>query len=352
MYLQKFNMEAILMKKIFCFTLILMLFLFSLPASAKMKKLGQAGMSFLNIDGSARAAAMAGVFGAAKNDLGSVFYNPAGLASVEGTAFFLNSTSWIVDTKVAHIAVSHNAGKFGVFGLALQSMDYGDFNGTTISESDERGYSDIDVGDVGGISLGLAYGISMTDKFSIGGSIKMVSQNLGANDTYIGDAVKETGKENKTSTVAYDFGTLYDTGIKSIQLTMAIRNYSSQQLYENEEFQIPQTYRIGIAANLFEFLPIGDPSANSLVLAVEGVDATDRIEYMNTGLEYSLLGMIDLRGGYSFQRSEDNTGGLNAGAGLNMANFGLPIDGRLDISYSDYGSAFGSVMRFSLQGSF
>jgi hypothetical protein len=66
-------MEAILMKKMFYLSLILMMFLYSMPASAKMKKLGQAGMSFLNIGGSARASAMADVFGFAKNDLSSVF---------------------------------------------------------------------------------------------------------------------------------------------------------------------------------------------------------------------------------------------------------------------------------------
>lgn len=340
------------MKKMFYLSLILMMFLYSMPASAKMKKLGQAGMSFLNIGGSARASAMADVFGFAKNDLSSVFYNPAGLASVDGTAFYLNSTSWIADMKVANIAVSHNTGNMGTFALSIQSMDYGDFNGTAISETDARGYTDIEVGDIGALAVGLGYGISMTDKFSIGGNVKWVTQQLGVNDTYIGDALDETGKKNDISTLAYDFGTSYDTGIKSIQLTMSIRNYAAQQLYESEEFQIPQTYKIGIAANLFELLPIGDPAANSCILAVEGVDSQDRTEFMNAGLEYSLMNLIDLRGGFSFQRSQDDAGGLNAGGGLKLANLGLPIDGRLDISYSDYGSIFGSVMRFSLQGNF
>jgi len=70
------------MKKI-CFLLILTLFIWAAhPAQAEMKKLGQAGMTFLAIGGSARAAGMANVFDWAQNDLGSVFYNPAGLATV------------------------------------------------------------------------------------------------------------------------------------------------------------------------------------------------------------------------------------------------------------------------------
>ncbi|NOY60074.1 MAG: PorV/PorQ family protein [Calditrichaeota bacterium] len=340
------------MKKNLFIFLVLMIFMISLPASARMQKLGQAGMNFLSIGGSARAAGMANVFGFAKNDLASVFYNPAGLASVDRTAFFLNSTSWLAGMKIAHVAVSHNAGKYGVFAFTLESMDYGDFNGTAISDTDARGYSDISVGDVSGLAAGLAYGIQMTDKFSIGGGVKMVAQQLGMNDTYIAGAVDVTGKKNKVSTIAYDFGTMYDTGIKSIRLTMDIRNYAAQLLYENEEFQLPQTYKIGMSANLFELLPIGDASENSFILAIEGVDPLSRPAYLNAGLEYSLMNMIDLRTGYSFQRSQDGTGGLNAGAGLKLSSFGLPLDGRLDFSYSDYGSILGSVMRFSLQGSF
>lgn len=242
---------------------------------------------------------MANTFGFAKNDLASVFYNPAGLASVDGTAFFLNSTSWLANMKAAHIAVSHNTGKYGVFALALQSMDYGDFRGTIISDTDARGYTEVDVS---GLSAGLAYGIQMTDKFSLGGGIKMVAQQLGVNDIYVAGEIDHSGKENKVSSIAYDFGTAYDTGIKSICLSMSIRNYSSQILYENEEYQLPQTYKIGMSANLFELLPVGDASTNSLLLAIEGVDPLGRTEYLNAGLEYSLMNMIDLRTGYSFQR--------------------------------------------------
>lgn len=341
------------MKKYFGIYSIIFCVLLSHPAlSQGMKKLGQAGMTFLSLGGSARAAAMANVFDFAKNDLGSVFYNPAGLASVQGTAIFLNNTNWIDDINVFHVALSYNADKFGVFGLTLQTIDYGDFNGTAISDSDPRGYTDIAVGDVSGLAVGIAYGIQMTDKFFIGGGVKLAYQKLGVNDIYVAGTVTETGKENKASTVAYDFGTMYDTGLRSIRLTMSIRNYSAQVLYENEEFQLPQTYRIGISANLFELLPFGNEAGNNLTVAVEGVDMLGRNEFLNAGLEYSLLKLIDLRTGYAFERAQDNTGGLSAGLGINWDGLNLPFNGSFDISYSDYGSLLGSVMQFSIQGSF
>lgn len=318
----------------------------ALPAQAKMKKLGQAGMTFLGIGGSARASGMADVFDFAKNDLGSVFYNPAGLATVEKRAFFFNYTQWIADMSVSHMAISYNTERYGVFALHAQLMDYGDFKGTAISDTDPRGYVDVDVGDVNGMAIGLGYGISLTERFSIGGNIKWVNQKLGSNDTYVGDVLETTGKENKISDVAFDFGTMYDTGIKSIQLTMSIRNYAGQQLFENEEFQLPQTYKIGVAANVFEFIPMGE--AHMATLAIEGVNPHDRPEYVRLGLEYSFTNMLFLRAGWAPNRSEDDVGGLSAGAGfkLNTENF----VGNIDLSYSDFGSILGSVLRLSVSG--
>lgn len=338
------------MKKIFCISLLLIIILVSLPATAKMKKLGQAGMSFLTVGGSARATGMGEAFNFAKNDLASVFYNPAGLASIQNRAFYFNYTDWIADMSVTNAALAWNTGKFGVFAVHTQLMNYGDFNGTTISTSDPRGYADIDVGDVSGMSLGLGYGYQMTDKFALGGNIKYVNQKLGANDTYVGGVINGTGKQNKIGSMAYDFGTSYDTGLKSITLSMCIRNYASQQLYENEEFMIPQTYKIGISANLFELLPLSLGKDHSAIVALEGVDPADRPEYMNYGLEYTFVEKVSLRGGWSTQRREDGIGGLCLGGGVKLGSAGT--NGRLDVSYCDFGSALGSVMRVSIGGSF
>jgi hypothetical protein len=337
------------MKKI-CFLIILILFIWSVqPAQAEMKKLGQAGMTFLSIGGSARAAGMANVFDWAQNDLGAVFYNPAGLASVEKRAFFFNYTQWIADMSVSHMAVSWNAGAYGTFALHAQLMDYGDFNGTAIANN-EAGYVDIDVGTVSAMSIGIGYGIKMTDLFSIGGNIKWVSQNLGENDTFTGDELDESGKKNKISDIAFDFGTAFHTGFRSIMLTMSIRNYAGQQLYENEEFQIPQAYKIGLAADMWQVFDYSPGSDQSAWLAVEFNDAHDRPEFVNVGLEYGLMSMLNLRLGWEGSRAADDVGGFAAGAGF-MLNTDA-FSGKIDVSYNDMGSVLGSVLRFSISGAF
>lgn len=338
------------MKKICSVSLLILMFTVINPAHAGMKQLGQAGMTFLNIGGSARASGMANVFDFAKNDLGSVFYNPAGLATVENRTFYFNYTQWIADMSVSHIAFSWNFGNIGVFALHGEFMDYGDLEGTVIDPTVSVGYRDIgNLNDVSAMSIGVGYGIKLTDKFSIGGNIKYFSQKLGHVDTYVGDALETSNKTNQVGDLAFDFGTLYDIGIRSLVLTMSIRNYSSQQLYENEEFQIPQTYKIGIAADMITLFSKPNES-HKVLLAVEGVDSRETPQYMNVGVEYTWLDMVALRFGWNTNRSRDDLSAYSLGAGytFNSSSF----LGKIDISYSAFDSDLGNVLRFSLSGSF
>ena len=335
------------MKK-FCLLFILILLVWTVqPAQAEMDKLGQAGMTFLSIGGSARAAGMANVFDWAQNDLGSVFYNPAGLATVEKRAFYFNYTQWVADMSVSHMAISWDTGQYGVFALHAELMDYGTFNGTAIA-TNEQGYVDIDVGDVNAMSVGIGYGIKLTDLFAIGGNIKYVSQKLGTTDTYIGDEIEDAGKANEISDIAFDFGTSFRTGWRTLMLTMSIRNYASQQIYENEEFQLPQTYKIGVAADLWQIFDYSPGADHTAWLAIEGNDPHDRPEFMSVGLEYGMANMLFLRLGYAGQENVD--GGFGAGAGFNLNTDSFT--GKIDVSYSDFGSVLGSVLRLSIAGSF
>ncbi len=337
------------MKKIFSVSLLVLVFIITDPALAGDKyNAGQAGMTFLSIGGSARAAGLANILDFAKNDLGSVFYNPAGLGSVENRAFYFNYTKWIADMSIMNMAISWNFDNYGVFALHGQIMDYGNFNGTTIAEN-SLGYSEVDVGNVAAMSLGLGYGIQMTDQFYIGGNVKWVSQELGKNDTYVGGEVETAGKLNSIGDFAFDFGTMYDTDIKSIMLTMSIRNYSSQQLYENEEFVIPQTFKIGVAADLMEL--ISDPNEDHKVfLALEGVDQRDRPQYLNAGLEYTIIKMVVLRAGWASNLNSDGMTPITVGAGFILDSSSFL--GKVDFSYSSFDSALGNTLRFSISGSF
>jgi len=337
------------MKKIFIVSFLILLFITTNPAFAGGKQsVGQAGMTFLSIGGSARAAGMADILDFAKNDLGSVFYNPAGLGTVEKRAFYFNYTQWIADMSVAHMAISWNFDNIGVFALHAQIMNYGDFNGTAIAQN-TQGYTTVDVGTISAMALGLGYGIQMTEQFSIGGNVKWITQDLGQNDTYIASEIETSGKVNSIGDFAFDFGTMYDTDIRSIMLTMSIRNYASQQLYENEEFIIPQTFKIGVAADLMELF--SDPNKDHKVyMALEGVDARDRTQYLNVGVEYTLIQMVVLRAGWASNRNKDDMSPFTVGAGFILDSSSFL--GKVDFSYSSFDSALGNTLRFSISGAF
>ena len=95
---------------------------------------------------------------------------------------------------VMDFGVAYHLTNIGTFALAFRSMDYGDFTFTEVALN-SWGYQEVDgAGDVGGMMIGLAYGRKLTDKFSVGGQFKYVSDKLGAMNTI--DAITGVITEN------------------------------------------------------------------------------------------------------------------------------------------------------------
>ncbi len=319
--------------------------LWSVPGQAQtMKKLGQAGMTWLTIDPCARGAAMGSVMDWVQGDPNAAFYNPAGLAEIEGGAFSLNTTQWIADMTKYDAVVAYSLGIWGTFGISIQSMDYGDILGTVIANNDQ-GYEDTGMLDVGAYSVGLVYSKTLTERFTIGGVLKYTSQKLGSN------LVDDEMKANEVTAASFDFGTIYDTGIKSFIITMSIRNFSGQLLYEGDEFTLPLTYKIGLSLDMVEFLPAISDLSSGWRIAVEGVDSRDRPNHINVGTEFGIMDLAFVRAGYSYREGGfSEEGGLSAGLGLKIGSGSMAL--QLDYAYSTFSSALGDVHRFSLVGYF
>ena len=92
-------------------------------------------MNFLNIGIGAKAAGMGYSFITDASDPSDIFWNPAGLARLNGTQGFLDINDWIADIKQYSFAFSQDLGNAGVLGLSFTSMDYGTMYGTTIDLS-------------------------------------------------------------------------------------------------------------------------------------------------------------------------------------------------------------------------
>ena len=291
-------------------------------------KLAQTGMKFLSFSPDARAAALGDAFTAKTGGASSLFYNPAGMARLEGMNIVVGSTQWIAD-------ITYNAGGFayasnaGVFGVSYMSVDYGELQGTTRSSSD-AGYEDTEKFTPTASVIGLGYAFAPTDRFSIGGQIKFASEQLG---TALLDA--DGGKEKlDMSTTAFDFGLMYQMDWRNLMIAMSARNFSESLKYAEEAFELPLTFRMGVAADLVENLSVSLVNENP-----RDYHTTTRV-----GVEYSLMNMLAIRAGYVTPSDEKKhaSSGLNFGAGFNMA--GLSVD----VAYTDFG-VFDSVMRFGVQ---
>lgn len=324
--------------------LLLLLAWLACPASLDaQQKLAQTGMKFLNVEPDPRAAAMGGAFTGLEGSSTSAFFNPAGTARIPGFAnVFVGYTTWIADIK--HIfgsaSFSPSGGDYGVLTLSLQSVDYGSLE-QTIFYNNFRGYLDLGSFNPKGLVLGLGYARALSEKFSVGGTVKYVSQSLGSSITYLSSSAVERSYFD-AGLYAFDLGVLYKTGFRSLALGMCLRNFSKEARFVDEGFQLPLTFRIGFSMDAADLTEL-DRSVHSLLVAVDFEHPRDFQEQVKIGGEYMYQRTVALRAGYVFPADEH---GFSFGLGLRQ-NVEGDLGMGVDYSYTPFG-VFGGVHRVSL----
>lgn len=301
------------------------------------EKLAQTGFQFLSVSSDARGVALGDAMTTVDGGSGSLFFNPAGMSRMGRLIdVAISWNEWLADIRhnAISIAISPFMGRYGVIGMSLISVDYGDIQGTMVW-GNEEGWIDTEILNPTAFAVGIGYGIALTDKFSVGGQIKYAGQQLGKSVVPVGDSLGV--KKNIAFAPAFDFGTIYRTGFKSLAFGMSVRNFSSEIKYEEEGFQLPLTFSIGISMDMTDLFY--ETGAHSLLLSVDAVHPRDYHEYINLGLEYRLMDMLLVRWGYMPDRDERV---FAYGFGLNL--FGLNID----YSYTPY-ERFDDVQRITLR---
>ena len=107
--------------------------------SPTITKTGTTAASFLKIGVGARSIAMGGAYTAAANDVSSIYWNPAGLASMGGSQAMFNHVNWIADVQYDVAAAALPVEGFGTIGASFASMNVGDMDVTTVSEPEGTG---------------------------------------------------------------------------------------------------------------------------------------------------------------------------------------------------------------------
>ena len=306
-------------------------------AASGQTKLAQTGFNFLGVSSDARSSGMGDAVNSLSGFSGALSHNPASMAEMPtffSSAFSFNK--WIADINYlsASAIIKPFSGDLGVIGISLQSVDYGEVEGTMVANN-EQGYIDTKIIKPTALAIGIGYAKMLNDKFSIGAQIRFAYQSLGESTVPVGDGTTSI-KENKANAIAYDFGTIYKTGIKSIAFGMSVRNFSSEVKYEEEGFQLPLIFTVGVSANLLDFFDLLGTD-QSLILSIDSTHPRSHPEQVKVGLEYQFMKILSLRGGYVSGNSEDDFT-----FGLGVSSFGVEFD----YAYTPFG-VFDNVQRFT-----
>lgn len=317
----------------FSIILVLAFALLSTVSAQSFAKVGIVGGQFLKIGVGAEIVGMGSSAMATVDDAQAMFWNPGGLTSVKNTSVYLSQVSWFADINYINAAAARKFGRLGVFGLSLSYLSSGDMDITTYDHQDGTGetfgYSDL--------ALGFSWARNLSDRFSFGGTIKYVSEDFGFEDDVDGTAVKARA-------FAFDIGTQYITGLKSLKMGLAIQNFGSElspagsfkditgfdsktQDYittaarDFKSYPLPMVFKVGIMMDLL------DMANHKLTVAADAIHPSDNEERVNMGAQYSLYNTLQLRGGYI----------LNADAATFSFGAGFTLKGaQVDYAFSQY----------------
>lgn len=304
----------------------------SFSQSTGIDKVGTTSFQFLKVMSDARATGMGEAAITTTKTSNAVFWNPAGLTSVESFDVSTSYVQWFFDVKHYAFAAAYNLDEYGTIGAQVLVTDLGEIPVTRVDylfRNDNGTYNPGITGESvspGSQVFGLSYAKKLTDKFSFGLTIKYAMEDLVA---------------EKTSSIIFDGGVLYNTGYKSIEIGASLRHFGPDVKFVNKEYPLPQTFTIGISAELFSSY---DPllftvDGQSLLFAYNLSQPRDYSQQHHLGIEYSFHDLLFLRAGYKINFDEE---GLSLGAGVNYAGV------RVDYSFNDYGEYLDSVHRITV----
>lgn len=273
-------------------------------------KVGTIGGQVLKIGIGARAVAMGSSFVSVADDATAVYWNPAGIARIQKGVLSINHTEWLAGISYTQAAyLFHTRFLPGTIGVSARSLYMDSQPIRTVFRPEGEGRS-FDAGD---LAVGLTYGRSLTDKFSAGIGASYLQSSLA---TY------------SASAVVFDFGTLYNTGYRSLRIGMSIQNIGSNMTFIDDDVKMPTVFRVGMSMNLYE-------SGNHLVLmAGDFSHPPDNNERASWGMEYGFKEFFFVRSGYQFNYDLER---FSAGLGFKLAA-ALNSEARVDYAYTDMGS--------------
>jgi len=292
----------------------------------------QSTYEFLRIDISPRAASLAGSYVSNSDDPNVIFYNPAGINSLEGMPVSFSYVKYLsgLGINLAGFSMSKDFEGIGRFATGISYINYGNFEGKDEYGADTKDFS------VGEVAFLLGYGNSLDENFHYGANAKFIYSSFA---------------EASSSALALDLGLQYVFPEQLINIGFSILNIGGQMSsYFNTKEDLPLDMRLGISKRL-EHLPLRLYLSFNKLNEDDG-KFSDRFKTFTVGAEFNLSKVLRLRLGYDNEKRKELKIGTTAGlAGFNIG-VGAVISGyNFDYAYSSWGEV-GSLNRIGISTTF
>lgn len=272
-----------------------------LSAITASQLFAQSTYDFLRMDMSARAAALGGTYVSNATDPDVIFYNPAGIKTIENAPISFSFVKHLLDINSASLASSFYIGGLGKFGAAIQYINYGDFD-----KADEFGNKTGNFS-AGDILMLLGYTNSLAENFNYGINVKYIYSNI--------DEFSSTG-------MAGDIGLQYLIPESGWNFGFSVLNLGDQLTYYSyTEETIPTSVQFGFSKKLAH-TPL------QLFFSFNRLNVENRFDYFNAGVEFTLSKVIQLRFGFDNNKrkeqkiaSSSGLAGISFGLGINLSSY-------------------------------
>ena len=312
-----------------------------------VSKVATNAAQFLKLEVGPRATAMGGAYVAGVEDMTSLYWNPAGLAKVKQQSFYGTYTSLYAGIQHGYVAFGMPIGRSDHVGAHITYLNSGQMEVTSLEFPEGTG----EYFSVSDIAIGLSYARTLTDRLSVGGTVKLVNETIW----------RETA-----SAFGFDIGSQFDTGIKGIKLGMSITNFSTKFKFDGpdlnidvdtdpnyngnpdtearlntEEWSLPLVFRLGIMVDLMG--PNSELLKNPDQRVSFAFDPLDHYLRFNTGVEYAYRELLAFRAGYHLNYDETS---YSVGVGLKLDVNSMPLN--IDYAVVNYG-VLGFINQISIQ---
>lgn len=303
----------------------------TLNAQEGVSKTGTTAAKFLSIGIGAKANGMGGAYSSIADDATALYWNPAGVATINEYQTYFSHTSLFADINLNFVGFVIPVGALGNVGLSVTALDYGEMEVTTEFNPDGTG----ETFSAGSYAFGISLARPITEDFLLGVTAKYIREDI---------------FNSSASGFAFDIGTIFTTPFYGVKFASSITNYGTKMKMDGQdllvqhdsdpqstgnnesldaylgtdEFDLPLRLQIGLSKD-FYFL-----EDQRLTISVDAAHPNDNNQWMNVGGELALFNeMIFLRGGYKTLFLEDSQEGLALGFGLNYTGlefFRIAID--------------------------